>query len=209
MKILIVEDHPLFVEGLRMILDDLAGDSELFCAQDAKSAMETLEQHADVDLILLDIGLPDADGRALIKIIRNQGHNCPLLVVSASENLQTAQEMIQADAQGYVLKSSPLLELRKAVDEVLKGRRYIPQEWEGLICEPSAHYAHGLRISGRQLDVLFLLAQGHSNKTIAGWLGVSEHTVKSHVQGLFDTLGVRNRTACVREAERLGLLETS
>lgn len=209
MKILIIEDHPLFVEGLRMILDDLVDHPELFCAQDAKSAMATLEEHADIDLILLDIGLPDVDGRALIKIIRNHGYERPLLVVSASENLQLAQEMIHSDAQGYVLKSSPLLELRNAVAKILKGEHYIPREWEGLISESATEYANGLRITGRQLDVLYLLAQGHSNKIIAGWLGVSEHTVKTHVQALFETLGVRNRTACVREAERLGLLETS
>lgn len=208
MKVLIVEDHPLFVEGLRIIVDELADRPEIFCADHAKRAMGYLEAHPDIGLILLDIGLPEVDGRALIKIIRGQGYSQPLLVVSGSENVQLAQEMIRADAQGYVLKSSPLVELRKAVSLVLNGGRYVPQEWEGLLGDSGdgAAAAAKLRITDRQLDVLYLMAQGHPNKVIAGWLGVTEHTVKTHVQALFDSLEVHNRTACVREAERLGLL---
>jgi DNA-binding NarL/FixJ family response regulator len=119
--------------------------------------------------------------------------------------------MIRADAQGYVLKSSALVELRKAVKEVLAGQLYVPEEWRGLV---TADKGFGgaeegdlrLKVTDRQLDVLYLMAQGHPNKIIADWLGVSEHTVKTHVQALFETFDVKNRTACVREAEKLGLL---
>lgn len=210
MKILIIEDHPLFVEGLRLILDDLFDQVKILSASHAKRAMALLESETDIRLILLDIGLPEIDGRALIKIIRGQGFKQPVLVVSGSENIQLAQEMMRSDAQGYVLKSSALLELRKAVKTVLNGDHYVPEEWRGLLSGENAHTHNNdnlhVKITDRQLDVLYLMAQGHSNKVIAGWLGVSEHTVKTHVQALFETFSVKNRTACVREAEKLGLL---
>lgn len=209
MKILVIEDHPLFVEGLRIILDDLIKEPEVLHANHAKPAMELLEANPDINLIMLDVGLPDVDGRALIKIIRGQNYEHPILVVSGSENIQLAQEMIRADAQGYVIKSSPLLELRKAISTVMKGGRYVPAEWQSLLSNDVESTAAQYKITERQLDVLYLMAQGHPNKVIANWLGVSEHTVKTHIQALFDSLNVRNRTACVREAERLGLLTTS
>lgn len=211
MKILIIEDHPLFVEGLRLILDDLVTEAEVLSANHARQAMAYLDAEPEIGLILLDLGLPDIDGRALMKIIRGHGFRQPVLVVTGSENIQLAQEMIRADAQGYVLKSSALVELRNAVKEVLAGQLYVPQEWRGLITSDKGFGGAEegdlrLKVTDRQLDVLYLMAQGHPNKIIADWLGVSEHTVKTHVQALFETFGVKNRTACVREAEKLGLL---
>ncbi len=212
MKILIIEDHQLFVEGLSIILADLVNRPEIICANNAKEALRILGETEDIKLILMDIGLPDIDGRALLKIIRSQGYAQPLLVVSGSEDVQVAQQMIATDAQGYVLKSSSREELRKALKNALNGKTYMPEEWEGIVaasrgCGQEASPAGQLKITGRQLDVLYLMAQGHPNKIIADWLGLSEHTIKTHIQGLFDALSVHNRTACVREAEKLGLLK--
>ncbi len=210
MKILIIEDHPLFVEGLRLILDDLFSDAEVLSASHAKQALAILESDPDIRLVLLDIGLPEIDGRALIKIMRGKGYEQPVLVVSGSENIQIAQDMMRSDAQGYVLKSSALVELRKAVKVVLSGGQYVPEEWRGLLGGENKPTNNSddirIRITDRQLDVLYLMAQGHQNKVIADWLSVSEHTVKTHVQALFEAFAVKNRTACVREAEKHGLL---
>ena len=98
MKILIIEDHPLFVEGLRLILSDLVEEPVVLSASHAKQAMAYLESESDISLILLDIGLPEIDGRALIKIIRSHGFEQPVLVVSGSENIQLAQEMIREES---------------------------------------------------------------------------------------------------------------
>lgn len=212
MKILIVEDHQLFVEGLKIILAGLTDKPEVLCANNAKEALKILERTPDISLILMDIGLPDINGRALLKIFRTQGYQQPLLVVSGSESVQVAQDMLSAGAQGYVMKSSPLLELHKAIKTVLGGKRYVPEEWQGLVEDKGDKQdvktvAKHLKVTDRQLDVLYLLAQGHPNKIIADWLGVTEHTVKTHIQALFDVLRVHNRIACIREAERLGLLD--
>ena len=210
MKILIVEDHQLFVEGLKIILDGLTEKPEILCANTAKQALAILEKTTDIGLIMMDIGLPDINGRALLKIFRTQGYERPLLVVSGSESVQVAKDMMAAGAQGYVMKSSPLVELHKAVKTVMNGGQYIPEEWENLIEDSqkdAKSVAKHLKVTDRQLDVLYLLAQGHPNKIIADWLGVTEHTVKTHIQALFDVLRVHNRMACVREAERLGLLD--
>lgn len=210
MKILIVEDHQLFVEGLRIILSSLAAEPEIFCANNAQQALDILVQTPDINLILMDIGLPDINGRALLKIFRAQGYEQPLLVVSGSESIQLAQEMMGAGAQGYVMKSSPLLELHKAIETVLNGNGYLPEDWKNMLADEknsAKSIARHLKVTDRQLDVLYLLAQGHPNKIIADWLGVTEHTIKTHIQALFDVLNVHNRTACIREAERLGLLD--
>lgn len=210
MKILIVEDHQLFVEGLRIILSSIADEPEIFCANNAHQALDILTETPDINLILMDIGLPDINGRALLKIFRAQGYEQPLLVVSGSESIQLAQEMMGAGAQGYVMKSSPLVELHKAIETVLSGNNYLPEDWQGMLSEEKGNaksIAKHLKVTDRQLDVLYLLAQGHPNKIIADWLGVTEHTIKTHIQALFDVLNVHNRTACIREAERLGLLD--
>lgn len=210
MKILIVEDHQLFVEGLRIILSSMADEPEIFCANNAQQALDILVQTPDINLILMDIGLPDINGRALLKIFRAQGYEQPLLVVSGSESIQLAQEMMGAGAQGYVMKSSPLVELHKAIETVLNGNNYLPEDWKNMLGSEKSSaksIARHLKVTDRQLDVLYLLAQGHPNKIIADWLGVTQHTVKTHIQALFDVLNVHNRTACIREAERLGLLD--
>lgn len=210
MKILIVEDHQLFVEGLRIILSSLADEPELLCANNAQQALDILTQAPDINLILMDIGLPDINGRALLKIFRAQGYEQPLLVVSGSESIQLAREMMGAGAQGYVVKSSPLVELHKAIETVLNGGNYLPEDWKSMLEDGKSNtksLAKHLKVTDRQLDVLYLLAQGHPNKIIADWLGVTEHTIKTHIQALFDVLNVHNRTACIREAERLGLLD--
>lgn len=210
MKILIVEDHQLFVEGLRIILSSMTDEPEIFCANNAQQALDILVQTPDINLILMDIGLPDINGRALLKIFRAQGYEQPLLVVSGSESIQLAQEMMGAGAQGYVMKSSPLVELHKAIETVLSGNHYLPEDWKSMLGDEKHNaksIAKHLKVTDRQLDVLYLLAQGHPNKIIADWLGVTEHTIKTHIQALFDVLNVHNRTACIREAERLGLLD--
>jgi DNA-binding NarL/FixJ family response regulator len=210
MKILIVEDHQLFVEGLRIILSSLTDEPEIFCANNAQQALDILVRTPDINLILMDIGLPDINGRALLKIFRAQGYEQPLLVVSGSESIQLAQEMMGAGAQGYVMKSSPLVELHKAIETVLAGDGYLPEDWKDMLGgekNNAKSIAKHLKVTDRQLDVLYLLAQGHPNKIIADWLGVTEHTIKTHIQALFDALSVHNRTACIREAERLGLLD--
>lgn len=210
MKILIVEDHQLFVEGLRIILSSLTDEPQIFCANNARQALDILVQAPDINLILMDIGLPDINGRALLKIFRAQGYEQSILVVSGSESIQLAQEMIGAGAQGYVMKSSPLVELHKAIETVLNGNHYLPEDWKNMLGEEmtsARNIARHLKVTDRQLDVLYLLAQGHPNKIIADWLGVTEHTIKTHIQALFDALNVHNRTACIREAERLGLLD--
>lgn len=210
MKILIVEDHQLFVEGLRIILSSITDEPQIFCANNAQQALDVLTETPDIDLILMDIGLPDINGRALLKIFRAQGYEQPLLVVSGSESIQLAREMMDAGAQGYVMKSSPLIELHKAIETVLNGDHYLPEDWKSMLDGEKGNaksIAKHLKVTDRQLDVLYLLAQGHPNKIIADWLGVTEHTIKTHIQALFDVLNVHNRTACIREAERLGLLD--
>ncbi|HEX7027227.1 MAG TPA: response regulator transcription factor [Gammaproteobacteria bacterium] len=210
MKILIVEDHQLFVEGLRIILSSIADEPQIFCANNAQQALDILTETPDIGLILMDIGLPDINGRALLKIFRAQGYEQPLLVVSGSESIQLAREMMDAGAQGYVMKASPLVELHKAIETVLGGDNYLPEDWKSMLGDEKGNaksIAKHLKVTDRQLDVLYLLAQGHPNKIIADWLGVTEHTIKTHIQALFDVLNVHNRTACIREAERLGLLD--
>jgi DNA-binding NarL/FixJ family response regulator len=176
MKILIVEDHQLFVEGLRIILSSITDEPQIFCANNAQQALDVLTETPDIDLILMDIGLPDINGRALLKIFRAQGYEQPLLVVSGSESIQLAREMMDAGAQGYVMKSSPLIELHKAIETVLTGDHYLPEDWKSMLDGEKGNaksIAKHLKVTDRQLDVLYLLAQGHPNKIIADWMGVT------------------------------------
>ncbi len=211
-QILAIDDHPLFVDGLKMLLQQHGRASSVRVTNNANDTLALLDEGFEPDLILLDLNLPGMGGFSLLRILQQRGLMSPVLVVSASQSIHDARSAVENGAMGFVSKASSSDELLEAIDTVLAGDPFLPKEWRETLAggkeETSSSIARRAGITGRQLEILHLLAQGYANKMIAYELGLSEATVKVHLREVFKTLKVTNRTACVKAANDMGLLQS-
>ena len=198
LRLLLVDDHRLFLEGLALVLQPLSQAVHIDLADSAAAADQLRRQH-DYDLILLDLRLPDRSGLHLLRDWQQAGNPTPVAVLSASESPADMQAALQAGALGFIAKSSDAQSLRSAISRLLLGE-----------CLPLPLPLAGNQPAGsltpRQQEILLLLAEGLPNKSISRQLQLSEDTVKTHLKALFQHLGVHTRTACVSVARQRGLL---
>lgn len=165
------------------------------------------KHHADLDLALVDLNMPGMDGHEAVIRFRSEFPGVPLVILSATETRADIQRTLKAGVLGYIQKSSPSRIILDALQRVLAGDIYVPPALErclssSAVC-PSPVSPH---VTSRQLEVLKLLIQGKSNKTIGQQLGLSEGTVKIHMAAIFRALNVRNRTEATVAARNLGLV---
>lgn len=194
LSLLLVDDHQIFLDGLSLALAPLCQDLKIHTASSAAAANHCLTQYS-IDLILLDLGLPDISGLALLRSWQEQGLMVPVAVLSASDSNRDAQAALTAGAMGYISKGTHGEALRQQLRQILLG--------ETLPVLPPDKV---LPLSTRQQQILQLLASGLPNKSISRELGVSADTVKTHLKMLFHELKVHNRTACVSAARERGWL---
>jgi DNA-binding NarL/FixJ family response regulator len=192
LRLLLVDDHRIFLDGLALALAPLARDLQVHTAHSAAEAEQRLRQHS-YDLILLDLRLPDEPGLELLQRWLARGDATPVAILSASDSSLDAQAALAAGALGFIPKSADGNALRQAVTRVLLG--------ETLPAPASAS-----PLTPRQLEILRLLAEGLPNKAISRQLGLAEDTVKTHLKALFEVFAVHTRTACVSAARQRGWL---
>lgn len=217
MHILVVDDHQLFLDGIRHILEKLETGTRVKEANTVEAALEALDNTAGLDLALIDLCMPGMDGLALMQSINSRRIRLPVVVVSGEEDLAKIKAALDLGALGFIPKSYSSQQMQDALKQVLEGDIYLPAHVEKQIDRLStrrrpeaATRNPALKDSGitrRQYDVLQLMARGFSNKQIASTLFLTEHTVKSHVSALFALLAANNRTGCVQNALQKGLLE--
>ena len=217
-KILIVDDHGLVREGLQAILSR----SELFAqcveAWDAASLWSQLQQHADIDLVLMDIQLPETSGLSLLADITQRFPRLPVIMLSADHDAGIVQHSLEQGARGFLPKSSLNQVLVSAIRLVAAGGVYVPPEAlqkPAIRSAPPAPLAHpeplavanvaSLGFTARQSEVLGLLLQGMSNKQICRALDLAEPTVKIHVRGILRTLGVSSRAEVIAKFSTLNM----
>lgn len=186
-QVLVIEDHALFADALAGVVRQLRPGTEVTIASSAEEASERLRT-LRADLVLLDLGLSGAKGRAAFELVTAQARGAPIVVVSAAEPSAEVKGLLEAGARGYVHKRASSDELKAVLRFVLDGGTHVPP---ALLAVPSPA-ADGL--TGRQREVLRLLAKGLSNKEIADQLGIAEATVRVHVSTVLRVLGVENRT---------------
>ena len=210
MQIILLDDHALFREATAILLQRLEDEVTVLDAATAKEALSMLVHYQDVDLLILDLGLPDLSGFEAIPEFRRAAPGTPILVLSATEGESTVRKLMNLGISGYVSKSANSHELLSAVRVVLSGGVYIPPRYLGdnSIGEPTELVEHPVNslLTRRQRDVLKLIADGKSNKLIARALHISEATVKMHVSALLRLLDASNRTEAVNIAMRRGLI---
>lgn len=209
MKILLADDHPLFREGVKPVLEKLDPDAEVIEAVDFPSAFEAMRCNGEVDLVLMDLYMPGMPGIDGVIRFRAMFPDTPLVVLSASEQLEDMQKPLAAGALGYISKSSPSDIILSALRQVLAGVVYTPP---GLLDNDSPSRAAASSpskrhpaLSGRHIQVLRHLAKGASNRQIGEALDVTEGTIKLHVAAIFRILKVNNRTEAVLVAQKMGL----
>lgn len=207
MQILVVDDHQLFIDGVRHILEKLDEQVLITEANRAQEAIELLESGREFDLILIDLSMPGMDGMSVLQRMHERGVWLPLVVISGEADVRTIRSALETGALGFIPKSHSSQQMLAALTGILDGEIYLPpdieKEMERL---ESRHTRQESPITRRQMDVLRLMAKGYSNKQIATSLFLTEHTVKAHVSALFVTLAANNRTECVQIAQRRGIL---
>jgi two-component system, NarL family, nitrate/nitrite response regulator NarL len=212
MKILIVDDHPIYRKGLVALLDHMERDTVLLQANDGAQALVLIAEHDDLDVVILDLVIPGMDGLRAIAEFGKIRPELPVIILSSSENTADVRAALANGALGYVPKSAAEHTLLTAIRVVLNGDIYVPPFV--LLQAESAHPA-GLKIESgldrpvltdRQIEVLRRISAGQLNKIIAVELGLSEKTVKSHITAIFRALNVVNRSQAAAVAREAGFI---
>ena len=220
MKILIADDHELFLKGLEMVLRDYNPELELVTAKNYTEVFAAIARDTDFNLVLTDLAMPGSKWLDAIQKIHETLPETPIIILSAVFDKEVVQKTIEIGAAGYIPKTSSNAVIISAVNLVLSGGVYIPPE---LLQDTSQNEFNLLKqvenlpaaqdvsekvkiLSPRQIDVIRLISKGRSNKQIAYELGLTEGTVKLHVTAILKILNVYNRTGAVVEATRLGLI---
>ena len=214
MHILLVDDHKLFREGMRYVLEDgLAGETssddtlKLYEANDSGGAVECIKANPQIDLVLLDLKIPGNEGMSTLKNIISHFPFIPVVILSASQSRADIKSALDCGAMGFIPKDSSSSAVINAIRLVLSGNIYLPPVFVQDVAVNSEGLSVNAALTDRQIDVISLMARGKSNKEIASDLDLAEATVKMHITNIMRTLEVNNRTQAVLKAERLGLVE--
>ena len=213
MKFLVVDDHGLIREAMRGVLKELQGDATILEAADSSQAMDLVQQHPDVALILLDLKLPDRDGIEMLEELRERYPAVSVVMLSAFNDHENVVRALDKGALGFIPKTDSREVLLGALRLILAGGTYIPPA--ALNREPVVPAVASvpsekrpspteLGLTDRQVDVLALMMQGKSNKLICRALDLAEPTVKNHVSAILKALDVTNRTEAVLAVASLG-----
>lgn len=210
MKLLVVDDHPLFRDGLAALLQRANPDTQVLQASDSEAGIELAQATSDLDAVFVDLMMPGLAGEAAVKEFARRRPELPVIVLSSSENPSDVKRVLSAGALGYIPKSASPQTVLSALQLVLTGNIYVPP----LLAhaqEPVAQPATGAKpasesqLTERQVEVLKQLRDGLSNKEIGARLSIAEKTVKAHIAAIFRTLRVANRTQAANAARELGI----
>lgn len=209
LEILVVDDHALIREALRNVLKQLGETITVIEAETGADALRVADSHPDLDVCLLDLNLPDGDGFSVLAEFRDRHPAVAVVMLSASDDRDDVTKALDCGASGFIPKSSPCSVMLSALNLVLAGGVYLPREVLAKSASKPAPRtfprltAAELGLTERQLQVLALIAQGKSNKTICRELGLAEGTVKIHVTAILKALHATSRTQAVVAASQL------
>ena len=207
--ILIADDHPLFREALKLAITQAFAGARTFEADTVDSLLATLHAHADMDLLLLDLGMPGAHGFSGLVQVRAHYPSVPVVVISGREDQDIAQRTLSHGASAFIAKSAAVPTIIDALQTILQGGVWSSPDLAPVgNSVPPDEAAAARRVASltpQQFRVLSMLCSGQSNKRIALQLQVSEATVKAHMTAILEKMGAENRTQAVLIAQRLAL----
>jgi DNA-binding NarL/FixJ family response regulator len=210
---LVVDDHALVRRGMNYVVKEGFPDAEVVEAESSAAALEALRTGGKVDLALVDVRMPDLDGLELLRAIKAEWEALPVIMLSTYENAPYVKRALADGAAGYLLKDATPEDLSQAINVAMSGSGNVlsPRVIQNLFEDQEATNAssNGRRseysLTQREHDILALLAEGRSNREIAGRLYLSEKTVKAHLAAIFRKLGVTNRTQAAMMAVQMGV----
>ena len=209
MKILIADDHPVVREGLSAML---SRQPDIEVVGEAENGRECVEKTRKLrpDIVLMDLRMPEMDGVEAMRQIAATNPEVRFIVLTTYDNDEYIFKGIEAGARAYLLKDSPREELFKAIRAVHRGESLIQPAVAGKVLDRFAELSRQVQapeaLSDREVEVVKLMAEGAANKEIAASLHISESTVKTHIQTIFQKLGVSDRTGAVTQAIRKGII---
>jgi DNA-binding NarL/FixJ family response regulator len=201
-RIMVVDDHALLLEGIHAVLSDF---DDITVVGQAQNGVEAVEQYRQLrpDVTLMDLQMPVMGGVDAMLAIRALDPQARLIALTTYKGDAQAGRALRAGAAGYLLKGSLRLDLHQAIHAVHAGRNYISPE----VAMEMAAYFGADALSGREYEVLALVAQGHANKVVGRHLAIKEETVKAHMSAILAKLGANDRTHAVTIAIRRGILD--
>jgi DNA-binding NarL/FixJ family response regulator len=200
-RVMVCEDHQIVREGLVALLQAHEDFQVVAEAGDGEAALVLFRQHAP-DVTLIDLRMPRKDGVEVIRTLRAEVPGSRFLVLTTYDSEDDISRALKAGASGYLLKGTNRTTMRDAIRLVHNGRRFIPPEIaERVLPGPAAE-----ELTEREVEVLRRIAEGLSNREIGEQLGISESTVKTHVNRLLGKLGVTDRTKALVLALKRGLV---
>jgi DNA-binding NarL/FixJ family response regulator len=216
MRILIVDDHALVRRGMHYVVKEGFPDADVVEADGAASALEQVGGGTPFDLALVDVRMPDLDGLELLRALKADHPEMPVIMLSTYDNAPYVKRALADGAAGYLLKDATPEDLAQAINVAMSGSGNVlsPRVIQNLFEEhEAASGEHGssngrrgeYSLTQREHDILALLAEGRSNREIAQRLYLSEKTVKAHLAAIFRKLGVTNRTQAAMMAVQMGV----
>jgi len=205
-RVLLADDHNIVREGIRQVLEHASDIQVVAEASDGEVAQDLLRQHHP-DVAVLDIQMPKASGIEVTRWVRANMKDVGVLVLTAYDDDPYVMAVLQAGANGYVLKTASPAELIQAVRDVHEGKSVIDAS---IAQKLMSHFFTGSKtpvveqLTDRELEVLSLTARGYTNKAIGMQLGISDRTVQGHLAHIFDKLQASSRTEAVMRAVSLG-----
>ena len=210
LRVLVADDHAVVRKGVQQILSE---DPDILSADEAASGREALRaiQEKEFDVLLLDIAMPEGGGLEVLEELRKRARSPHVLILSMYSEKQYALRALKSGADGYLTKDSLPAELLIAIRKVASGRKYVSQalaeEMAMELTDPGPADAPHKHLSGREYQVMCLLATGEAVTEIAAQLGLSVSTISTYRVRILEKLGVRNTAGVIRYAVRHGLVE--
>ncbi len=193
-KFLLIDDHVVVRSGIKLLIANMYADSEIHEAKDGESALAFV-QNNDYDFVMLDVQMPNTDSYALMETFKSNYPSLKVLVFSMNSENIYALRFIKAGAKGFISKEAPMDEVKKAIDLVLNGKKYISEEMLFVLAEGSGNSSESNpfnSLSAREFEIVSMLLNGKTISVIASDLNLGISTVGTHKGRIFTKLKVTN-----------------
>lgn len=212
LPILIIDDHPVYLDGISFILQSILGNVDIIQAHNGREAIDLIAGRIDIECVFLDQQLPDISGLQLLQTFNDLMISAPIVMMSGSDDIALVHDAMDAGASGFIHKAFGRVAFENCLNTIRRGDLYLPPEWKGRLEDyrntvVKARNTLLNQLSDRRREVLLMMAEGYTNAEMASALGIAETTIKTHVSALLSIFDADNRSHCIAEARKLGLVQ--